>query len=88
MILFWTRMEQLHYPGAGETKKYLLEQKEKQEQMQQEQARAMARQAAMQDAAASADTGRTAMNADDAAEIRRQAIEAARADVQSSEAME
>lgn len=25
LILFWTRMELLHYPGAGETRKYLEE---------------------------------------------------------------
>lgn len=23
LILFWTKMEELHYPGAGTTKKYL-----------------------------------------------------------------
>ena len=23
LILFWTRMEQLHYPGAGETRAFL-----------------------------------------------------------------
>lgn len=41
LILFWSKMEMLHYPGAGETKAYL----EEEYQQQQEQ---MARQAAMQ----------------------------------------
>ena len=36
LILFWAKMEQLHYPGAGETKKYLEERlKREQAQMQQ-----------------------------------------------------
>lgn len=25
LVLFWSKMEELHYPGAGETKRYLLE---------------------------------------------------------------
>lgn len=33
LILFWGKMEELHYPGAGSTKKYL-EDKMQQEQMQ------------------------------------------------------
>lgn len=45
LILFWTKMEMLHYPGAGETKSYL----EEELQRQQEQQRQMAQmQAAMQ----------------------------------------
>ncbi len=32
LILFWTKMEQLHYPGAAETKKYLEEQAQKKAQ--------------------------------------------------------
>lgn len=35
LILFWARMEQLHYPGAGATKKALEEQLESQRQQQQ-----------------------------------------------------
>lgn len=31
LILFWSKMELLHYPGAGETKQYLLEQKRAQD---------------------------------------------------------
>lgn len=38
LILFWQKMESLHYPGAGETKKQLEEQfKQQQIQMQQQQ---------------------------------------------------
>jgi hypothetical protein len=37
LILFWTKMEMLHYPGAGETKSYLIEQKNAQDQMAAEQ---------------------------------------------------
>ena len=43
LILFWTKMEMLHYPGAAETKSYL-EERLKQQQMQQQ----MAMQAQMQ----------------------------------------
>lgn len=39
-ILFWTKMELLHYPGAGDTRKYL-EEKLRREQEQAAQARAM-----------------------------------------------
>jgi len=35
MILFWNKMEMLHYPGAAETKQYLEEEYQKQMQMQQ-----------------------------------------------------
>ena len=34
LILFWSKMEQLHYPGAGETKRFLEE--ERSQQMQQQ----------------------------------------------------
>lgn len=33
LILFWNKMEMLHYPGAGETKRYLLDLKEQQQAM-------------------------------------------------------
>ena len=36
LILFWSKMEQLHYPGAGETKRFLEE--ERAQQMQQQMA--------------------------------------------------
>ena len=65
LILFWSKMEMLHYPGASETKRYLIEQKQEQDamaaqQMQQQQAQmqsltadidAQARAAAERDAA-------------------------------------
>ncbi len=34
LILFWTKMEQLHYPGAGETKSFLEEERERQMEAQ------------------------------------------------------
>lgn len=40
LILFWTKMELLHYPGAGETKAYL-EEEMKRQQLQQMQAQQM-----------------------------------------------
>lgn len=43
LILFWMKMEMLHYPGAGETKTYL-EEEQKRQVMQQQ---AMMRQQAM-----------------------------------------
>lgn len=66
LILFWSKMELLHYPGASETKRYLVEQKHEQgaaaqAQMQEQQAQmqnltadidAQARAAAERDAAA------------------------------------
>lgn len=39
LILFWGKMEMLHYPGSAETKQYLIEQKQKQEQLAQMQMR-------------------------------------------------
>lgn len=47
LILFWSRMEQLHYPGAGDTRAYLEEEMQRQVQMQQMQ---MMQQQAMQQA--------------------------------------
>lgn len=35
LILFWTKMELLHYPGAGETKAYLEEELKRQQEQQQ-----------------------------------------------------
>lgn len=52
LILFWSKMEQLHYPGAGETRKYLEEELKKQQaimqQQQMMQAMAQRQQAMMQ----------------------------------------
>lgn len=36
LILFWTKMELLHYPGAGETRAYLEEELHKQQLQQQQ----------------------------------------------------
>ena len=38
LILFWTKMELLHYPGAGDTKQYLIQQLQKLIEQQQAQA--------------------------------------------------
>lgn len=38
LILFWGKMEELHYPGAGQTKKFLEERAEKEREAMQEQA--------------------------------------------------
>ena len=46
LILFWTKMEQLHYPGAGDTRSYLEEELQRQMEMQQAQ---MMQQQQMQD---------------------------------------
>lgn len=57
LILFWTKMEELHYPGAGTTKKFLEDKLEREQQQammaQQMQLQQMAMQAAEQQAAAS-----------------------------------
>ena len=37
LILFWSKMEMLHYPGAGETKRYLLDMKQQQTMMAEQQ---------------------------------------------------
>ena len=55
LILFWTKMELLHYPGAGDTRAYLEEELQRQMQMQQmqmqmQQAQMQAQQAAQQQA--------------------------------------
>lgn len=44
LILFWTKMELLHYPGAGETRAYLEEELHKQQLQQQMQQAQMQRQ--------------------------------------------
>lgn len=36
LILFWMKMEMLHYPGAGETKSYLEEELQRQQLQQQQ----------------------------------------------------
>lgn len=51
LILFWSKMEMLHYPGAGETRKYLEAQLDQQLQEQQRQAEFQAQQVKQQDVA-------------------------------------
>lgn len=48
LILFWDKMEQLHYPGAGSTKKYLEDRLEQEKQMQMQQQMQQVPQGAMQ----------------------------------------
>jgi len=48
LILFWTKMELLHYPGAGETRAYLEEEMHKQQMQQQMQAMQQAQAQQMQ----------------------------------------
>ena len=51
LILFWRKMNLLHYPGAGETLGYLEQEQRRQEQLQAVQIQLQARQAAAQQAA-------------------------------------
>ncbi len=48
LILFWSRMEVLHYPFAGDTKKYLQQKLEEQQIMQQQQMEMQKQQLAVQ----------------------------------------
>lgn len=48
LILFWSKMEMLHYPGAGETKSYLEDQLAQQRQQQQMMMQMQQQQAQMQ----------------------------------------
>lgn len=53
LILFWSKMEELHYPGAGATKKFLEDRLAREQQAMQQQAMMQQQQAAMaQDKAA------------------------------------
>ena len=47
LLLFWAKMEKLHYPGAGETKRFLEDQQKKQE-IQRQQAMQMQQMQMMQ----------------------------------------
>lgn len=61
LILFWAKMEELHYPGAGTTKQYLEDKLRREQQQavmaQQMQMQQMAVQAAQQQAAAAVPRG-------------------------------
>lgn len=52
LILFWSKMEELHYPGAAATKKFLEDRKAQEQEMQRQQMEAMQQQRAMQQMAA------------------------------------
>ena len=52
LILFWTKMDMLHYPGAGETKRYLEEKLRAQQEQQQAMMAMVARQQQAQQAGA------------------------------------
>lgn len=52
LILFWTKMDMLHYPGAGETKRYLEEKLRAQQEQQQTMMAMAARQQQAQQAGA------------------------------------
>lgn len=56
LILFWAKMEELHYPGAGTTKAFLEDKLEREQQMAQMQ-QAQQQMAAAQQAAAAQGTG-------------------------------
>lgn len=82
LIMFWQKMELLHYPGAAETKRYLEEQKQAAMEAQaaaEEQARADAQRAAEEEAA-----GADMERRDAAAQQQMQIIEQARRDAQNA----
>lgn len=57
LVLFWAKMEELHYPGAGTTKKFLEEKLERERQEAAAQQQAMMQAQAAQQAAAVQQTG-------------------------------
>ena len=88
LILFWTKMEMLHYPGAGETRAYLEEEMQRQlkmqqqMQMQQMQAQMQRMQLGREGQAPSmaGPQGQTGGQADAQEQVIRQVIEKAKAD--------
>ena len=48
LILFWSKMEMLHYPGAGETRAYIEEEMRKQQEREQQMMQMMQKQQQMQ----------------------------------------
>ncbi len=61
LILFWRKMEMLHYPDAGQTRMYLERQLERQRAMQQQMMMQQQQMAAQAQAQARQDAARTAM---------------------------
>lgn len=84
LILFWTKMSLLHYPGAGETLSYFQEQKKAAQEAAEAQARAQA--AAQAEAQARGQTQMTevdlAAQRDAAARVMQMAAERGRADAE------
>ena len=56
LVLYWTRMEQLHYPGAGDAKDFL-EHKQAEQQAQQQMMQAQQMQAQLRQASSMMDSG-------------------------------
>lgn len=56
LVLYWTRMEQLHYPGAGDAKDFL-EHKQAEQQAQQQRMQAQQMQAQLRQASSMMDSG-------------------------------
>lgn len=75
LILFWTKMEMLHYPGAGETKQYLEDKLKEEQQMQamMAQQQQMAQAQALHQAQADAEMADTARTVEDNARMDAQA---------------
>lgn len=82
LIMFWQKMEMLHYPGAGETKRYLENLQRQQEEMQMQQQ--MQEQALQEQQAAQAAQQADMARQDAAAEQQMQIIDKARQDAQNA----
>ena len=82
LILFWAKMEELHYPGAAQTKKHLEEKAQRQEELAAQQAAAQR----MQQMQMSAQDGGTAVPDELAAAIDAQAQQDAMNAAQSGQA--
>lgn len=75
LILFWTKMEALHYPGSADTLAWLKEQQQAQLQQQQMQLQLMAQQQAAQQATALTDRVLQAAGGQQSAGAQRQAAQ-------------
>ena len=73
LILFWAKMEELHYPGAAQTKKHLEEKMQRQQEMAAQQAAAQQMQQEMAAAQGGAQGGGAGVPDDLAAAIDAQA---------------
>lgn len=68
LILFWTKMELLHYPGAGDTKTYLEQEYQQQQAMMQQQMAMQQQQMQMQMQAVQETVSRAKQDAAEAAQ--------------------